>query len=102
MTPSLTRIATYSGMCTLISLSPSLFVFTLRYTCLIDEGETFLITGGKNGIKEDFVAVARYNINGWIEDLDDLNERRWYHACTRYTNHEGIKVRFRNMKVFKH
>ena len=34
----------------------------------------------------DGTKVSRYNINGWVEDLEDLNTGRWNHGCTRYTN----------------
>ena len=57
-------------------------------SCLIDEGETFLLTGGLYS-KE---TVSRYNINGWLEDLDNLNTGRRLHGCTMYTNNDGVKV----------
>ena len=65
-------------------------------SCLIDEGETFLLTGGVyNSIGRPMgKTVSRYNINGWMEDLDDLNtERASMHGCTRFTNNDGEKVR---------
>ena len=41
--------------------------------------------------------MSRYNINGWMEDLDDLNGRfghgRHNHGCTQFTNNDGDKVR---------
>ena len=39
--------------------------------------------------------VSRYNINGWQEDLDDLNTGRYGLGCTRYTNKDGDKVRIK-------
>ena len=57
-------------------------------SCLIDEGQTFLLTGGSS--KE---IVSRYSINGWLEDLDNLNTGRNSHGCTQYTNNDGVKVR---------
>lgn len=60
-------------------------------SCLIDEGEKFLLTGGR--VMETEKKVARYDINGWVEDLDDLNTERYAHGCTRYTNSAGDKVR---------
>ena len=59
------------------------------YSCLIDEGDTFLLTGGYNSGE----TVSRYNINGWLEDLDNLNTGRDSHGCTQYTNNDGVKVR---------
>ena len=37
--------------------------------------------------------VSRYDINGWVEDLGDLNTGRKDHGCTRYINTAGNKVR---------
>ena len=58
-------------------------------SCLIDEGETFLLTGGTYSME----TVSRYDINGWLEDLDNLNTGRFDHGCTKYTNNDGVKVR---------
>ena len=35
--------------------------------------------------------VSRYNMNGWVEDLDDLLSPRYGHACTRYLD-QGVFV----------
>ena len=37
--------------------------------------------------------VSRYNKDGWMEDLGDLNIGRWGHGCTQFTNNNGAKVR---------
>ena len=37
--------------------------------------------------------MSRYNINGWMEDLDELNTGRYSHGCTQFTNNDGDKVR---------
>ena len=63
------------------------------YSCLIDEGKTFLLTGGEDFVTETSSRVSRYDINGWLEDLDDLNTGRSQHGCARYTNNNGDKVR---------
>ena len=61
-------------------------------SCLIDEGETFLLTGGwYRSIRS---IVSRYNINGWVEDLDNLITKRWGHGCSQFTNKDGYKVGF--------
>ena len=61
--------------------------------CLIDEDETFLLTGG--AVRGSTVStVSRYNINGWAEDLDDLITGRNGHGCTQYENNLGARVRF--------
>ena len=55
---------------------------------MIDEGVTFLITGGTGSMK----IVSRYNISGWIEDLEELNDGRWAHACAQFVNNNGNMV----------
>ena len=36
--------------------------------------------------------VSRYNISGWMEDLEELNDGRWAHACAQYVDSLGNKV----------
>lgn len=59
-----------------------------RQACLIDDGETFLLTGGASYINK----VSRYNSNGWIEDLHDLSIGRRLHGCVKYDNNFGAQV----------
>ena len=65
-------------------------IIFFRSSCLIDEGETFVLTGGAGSES----TVSRYNINGWVEDLDDLITGRFSHGCTQYENTLGARVRF--------
>ena len=58
------------------------------YACLIDEGDTFLITGGF----VNYAGVSRYNSDGWVENTGSLNAGRGWHGCTRYTNNIGAQV----------
>merc|ERR1712107_660119 len=60
-----------------------------RYSCLIDEGESFLLNGGGYPVVS---TVSRYNINGWVEDLDDLITGRYAPGCTQYKNHLGARI----------
>ena len=57
--------------------------------CLINEGNTFLLTGGYGPVS----TVSRYDINGWVKDLNNLNNARKGHGCTRFTNNQGTNVR---------
>jgi len=54
--------------------------FTLRhsgyYACGIPDGDTIVMTGGYT---HDY--VTRYNVNGFVEELPQLPERRSSHAC---------------------
>ena len=60
-----------------------------RSSCLIDEGDTFLLTGGSVSKK----TVARYNKHGFVEDLDDLITGRSSHGCSQYRrNKDGKNV----------
>ena len=65
-----------------------------RYSCLINEGDTFLLLGGvdTNGMSKN---VNRYSSEGWIEDLNSLITARYQHACAQYTNNIGEKVTWR-------
>ena len=54
--------------------------------CLIDEGDSFLLTGGSYTPTR----TSRYSSDGWLQDLDDLNTGRRDHACGWYTVTEGI------------
>ena len=44
--------------------------------CLINEGNSFLLTGGYNSPAVS--TVSRYDINGWVKDLNNLNTARMY------------------------
>ena len=56
---------------------------------MIDEGDTFLMTGGQYSLN----TVSRYTVDGWLENLGDLNIGRIFHACGQYTDTLGRKVR---------
>jgi len=62
-----------------------------KYSCLINEGDTFLLLGGvdTNGMSKN---VNRYSSEGWFEDLNSLITARYQHACAQYTNNIGEKV----------
>ena len=65
-------------------------IMYFRSSCLIDEGNTFLITGGY--YPQVTSTVSRYNAEGWIEDIGNLNNARFGHGCSRYTNIFGKEV----------
>ena len=52
-------------------------------SCLIDERGSFMLTGGYDDGKV-VGTVSRYDINGFIEDLQPLNNPRYDHGCTQY------------------
>ena len=57
-------------------------------SCLIDEGDTFLLTGGDGSAS----LASRYDINGWVEDIDPLITPRYFHSCFSYVNDQGERV----------
>jgi len=61
-----------------------------RRHCVIDEGDTFLLLGGENmGIHAN---ANRYNSDGWVEDLQEMNQPRSRQGCTQYIDNLGMKV----------
>ena len=57
-----------------------------------DEG--VVITGGDYTKK----IVSKYDRNGWVEDLPQLNTGRYYHACGSFSR-DGIKVKLNLIKL---
>ena len=67
-------------------------VIFFSWSCLIDEGDSFLLTGGAKWGDSVTTAVSRYNMNGWVEYLDNLITARSGHGCSQFTNKNGYKV----------
>ena len=67
-----------------------IYVNIYSEACLIDEGDTFLLTGGLS----TETRTSRYSSDSWLQDLDDLNTGRWRHACGWYTDTQGKRVRY--------
>lgn len=83
--------------------------FDLRYSiigvfsCVINLGDTMIITGGFSE-SENRTKISRYNKDGWIEDLPDIDIREEYgilfwKGCSYYTNSESKRVTFPNIIV---
>lgn len=64
------------------------------YSCLINEGNTFLLTGGSRTIKN-----SRYDSNGWVEDIGYFNTARTEHGCTRFRDNSGVMVGKESSKI---
>jgi len=66
--------------------------FALEYetiaACGFQHDENFIITGGMKTKKK----VSKYNVEGFVEDLPDLETGRFYHACGYYTNTENKPI----------
>merc|ERR1719186_1764815 len=51
-----------------------------RYACAIADKDSTIITGGSGTMK----VVARYNLQGHVENLPEMTQGRWYHGCGSY------------------
>ena len=72
-------------------------MFTFSASCVIDEGDTFLLLGGENlGIWKN---ANRYNSDGWVEDLQEMNQPRSRQGCTQYIDNLGMKVNNKYLNV---
>ena len=47
-----------------------------------------IITGGSNSKQ----VVSLYDMEGWVKDLPQLIEGRWYHGCGSYLRLDGTQV----------
>ena len=62
--------------------------------CLISRGDTFVLTGGKDGRDWSITSrVSLYSSAGWVRDLASLNTARALHGCASYTDSYGLEVR---------
>merc|ERR1712098_423880 len=48
----------------------------------------FILTGGL----DTRTTVSRYSTSGWMEDLPELNDGRWYHGCGYFYNDDMQRV----------
>ena len=53
-------------------------------------GTSVILTGGRY----THTTVSQYNQAGWVRDLPDLLQGRYYHGCSYYDNNEGSQVRY--------
>ena len=69
--------------------------------CLIDEGDTFLLTGGYDrdtfhltGGYDTLTTVSRYTATSHVKDLNNLNTGRSSHTCGWYVDSDGKRVSY--------
>jgi len=64
--------------------------FTLPYStaraCGIDLGTSYVVTGGWISWQR----VTQYSLTGEVTELPDLITGRYYHACSKFVNSEGV------------
>ena len=66
-------------------------IFNLNYcsdACGIDLGDTYVMTGGANSLQ----TVAQYSLTGEVTYLADLQQGRYWHACTSFIDDNGVTV----------
>ena len=68
--------------------------------CLIDEGDSFLLTGAGAPGPVEYKKAPRYSSDSWLQDLDDLNTGRFGHACGWYIDSSGKRVRSISISMF--
>ena len=61
--------------------------------CGIDLGDSYVVTGGMDtGGEYSLQRVAQYSLTGEVTYLDDLQQGRYYHACTSFIDDNGVTV----------
>ena len=64
-------------------------IFMVREACAINLGSSVILTGRVHSPR---TTVSQYNEAGWVRDLPPLQQGRYDHACSYYSNAEGTKV----------
>jgi len=59
--------------------------YDISYSCGIDLGDSFIVTGGY----EDRVTVAQFSQTGFVKYLGNLNQGRRGHACSKFVDDSG-------------
>ena len=76
---------------------PSLLIrsfFYVRYACSIELDDKVILTGGLPFSSASHVIgkVTVYNHSGFVEDLPELNVKRWFHGCGYFVDENSQKV----------
>ena len=56
--------------------------------CGIDLGDSYVVTGGRYSLQR----VTKYSLTGEVTYLADLQQGRYYHACTSFIDDNGVTV----------
>ena len=63
-------------------------LYYCSWACGIDLGNNYVVTGGYYSLQR----VARYSLAGEVTYLADLQQGRYYHACTSFIDDNGVTV----------
>ena len=70
------------------------YPYLLPYSCLINLGDSMILPGGFSQT-ESRSKISRYNKEGWVEDLPDVDTGiSVWQSCSYYTNSENKRVCF--------
>ena len=74
-----------------VHIYTSLCLYIYSEACLIDLGDTFVITGGVDSGATS--TVSHYSSSRHLGDLAPLNTARYQHGCSTYTDSSQQQVR---------
>ena len=72
-----------------------LSILFISLACGFADDDTYIITGGWNNNR----IVSKYDKNGWIEDLPNLNNGRSRHGCGTFVDDNSNKVSWDYYKI---
>ena len=90
-TGPLLQVLTWNTLSSNISRAQLIIIIQQLHSsraCSVNLGETVLLTGGFKSAGR----VSLYSQTGFLSDLPQLEEGRWYHGCTFYHDDQGTKV----------
>ena len=58
--------------------------------CGIEVDDKFVVTGGQH--THSRTKVAEYTETGAVTYMPDLKNGRWFHACSKFVNDDGVTV----------
>ena len=82
--------------CKVLTLLGISLYYYFRYACGIQTDDEFVVSGGYDESLEGRALrrVISYKKTGHSKSLADLSVARYYHACGKYENDEGVTVSF--------
>ena len=63
-------------------------IYYCSIACGIDLGDSYVVTGGYYSLQR----VAQYSLTREVTYLADLQQGRYYHACTSFIDDNGVTV----------
>ena len=76
------------GNCELLIVHSNLDLYYCSAACGIDLGNSYVVTGGYWSLQ----TVAQFSLSGEVTYLADLQQGRYWHACTSFIDDNGDTV----------